>query len=125
MDPTQPLPARPASTSARAPDNHLSSLMDRQLEIAGILQNALIRDQNSLTSRELRDLSSSASTLIGLSHRTDQVSATLKTYQTFVSVVLEFLRERSDALGEDLLAEIRRVGQEMKADAEVGLILEG
>ena len=46
-----------------------------------------------------------------------------QTYRSFVSVVLEFLKSRSDSLGEDLLAELRKTGAEMKTPADaMGLI---
>ena len=121
LDPTKPVPyAAPAATD----DADLANLMGRQLTIAGILQDALLRDQNSLTTRELRDLSSSASTLLSLSHRTEQALAQLTTYRSFVSVVLEFLKSRSDSLGEDLLAELRKTGAEMRTPADAMALIE-
>lgn len=122
MDPTKPLPY--AAPAAATDDADLANLMGRQLTIAGILQDALLRDQNSLTTRELRDLSSSASTLLSLSHRTDQALAQLTTYRSFVSVVLEFLKSRSDSLGEDLLAELRKTGAEMRTPADAMALIE-
>ena len=123
MDPTRPMPPRPEPVDLE--DTDLSALLGRQLEIAGILQKALIREKNSLTTRELKDLASSASTLLSLSHRTDQVLASLNTYKAFTSVVLEFLKERSDTLGEDLLAKLREVAEEMRADEAVKALMQG
>jgi hypothetical protein len=117
------MPPRPEPVDLE--DTDLSALLGRQLEIAGILQKALIREKNSLTTRELKDLASSASTLLSLSHRTDQVLASLNTYKAFTSVVLEFLKERSDTLGEDLLAKLREVAEEMRADEAVKALMQG
>ncbi len=112
-DPTMPLAAQ--QDEPETDDGaDLAVLLGRQLTIAGVLQDALLRDKNSLTTRELRDLSSSASTLLSLSHRTDQALSQLVTYRSFVSVVLEFLKSRSDLLGEDLLAELRKTARDMR-----------
>lgn len=112
-DPTMPLAAQQDEPETDD-DADLAVLLGRQLTIAGVLQDALLRDKKSLTTRELRDLSSSASTLLSLSHRTDQVLSQLVTYRSFVSVVLEFLKSRSDLLGEDLLAELRKTARDMR-----------
>lgn len=116
-DPTVPLPYPNLSDS----DAALDTLMDKQLKIAGVLQDMVIRDHSSLSSRELRDLSASASNLLALSHRTNQLTEALKTYKEFVSVVLEFLKTRSDHLWEDLLAELREVGKQMSVDMPTDL----
>jgi hypothetical protein len=43
----------------------------------------------------------------------------LTTYRTFVEVVLEFIRRRSDTLGEDLSEELQKVAREMRAETAV------
>lgn len=116
MDPTKP---QPRQTPVITPDEDadIADLLNKQLTIVSVLQSALLNNQHELSTRELRDLASSASTLLGLSHRTEQVLAQLTTYRSFVSVVLEFLKARSDSLGEDLLAELRKTGAEMRTPA--------
>jgi hypothetical protein len=120
-DPSQPL-APPPPAGATAPAKRQASiqnLLEAQLEIAGDLQ-ALIRDQkSSLSARDFKDLATSASNLIALAHRTDETLRTVQTYKSFVDVVLEFLRQRSDSLGEDLLAELREVAKGLRAEQAV------
>lgn len=123
MDPTKPIPYT-ALPDASEEEVDLATLLDKQLRIANVLQTALLKDQNSLTTRELKDLASSASTLLSLSHRTDSALASLTTYRTFVSVVLEFLRERSDTLGEDLMTKLRQTAAEMRASTAVAQVLD-
>ena len=115
-DPTMPMAYTPREQTAD--DADLATLLGRQLEIAAVLQDALLKDHNSLSTRELRDLASSASTLLSLSHRTEQALSALVTYRAFISVVLEFLKSRSDLLGEDLLARLRETAQEMRTPAD-------
>ena len=125
MDPTKPVPYAAPNLGAASDDTaDLADLLGRQLVIAGVLQDALLKDKNSLTTRELRDLASSASTLLSLSHRTESALATISTYRSFVSVVLEFLKSRSDSLGEDLLAELRKTGAEMRTPADAMALIE-
>jgi hypothetical protein len=93
--------------------NDLQGLLETQLRIAGALQQLIIRDQRTLSARDFKDLSSAASSLIALSHRTERTLEEISTYRIFASTVLEFLRNRSDSLGEDLLEELHRVAHEM------------
>ena len=93
--------------------NDLQGLLETQLQIAGALQQLIIRDQRTLSARDFKDLSSAASSLIALSHRTERTLEEISTYRVFASTVLEFLRKRSDSLGEDLLEELHRVAHEM------------
>lgn len=93
--------------------NDLQGLLETQLQIAGALQQLIIRDQRTLSARDFKDLSSAASSLIALSHRTERTLEEISTYRVFASTVLEFLRKRSDSLGEDLLDELHRVAHEM------------
>lgn len=118
-DPSQPL--TPASLPGSRTDRQarVQDLLETQLSIAQDLQE-LIRDQkSSLSPRDMKDLSTTASNLIGLAHRTDHLLKSVQTYQTFTEVVLEFLRQRSDQLGEDLLQELRKVAKGLKAEASV------
>lgn len=116
-DPTMPMAVQQSEPEADD-DADLAVLLGRQLTIAGVLQDALLKDRDKLTTRELRDLSSSSSTLLSLSHRTESALSSLTTYRAFVATVLEFLKSRSDLLGEDLLAELRKTGAEMRTPAD-------
>jgi hypothetical protein len=82
------------------------------------MQSIILRDKESLSPRDLKDLAAGASSLIALSHRTEQTLQEISTYRVFLNVVLEFLRRRSDTLGEDLLGELQAVAQELRAQTE-------
>ena len=112
-DPTMPITATPSEPDADD-EADLAVLLGRQLTIAGVLQDALLKDRDKLSTRELKDLASSASTLLSLSHRTEQALSSLTTYRAFVATVLEFLKSHSDLLGEDLLAELRKTARDMR-----------
>lgn len=110
MNPNQVLP------QALAPEMRevsLEQLLDRQLGIADTLQNVLITQQAGMDFKDMQSLASTTSSLIALSHKTDSALRQLSTYRTFVDIVLEFLSERSDTLGEDLLAHLRLKAAEM------------
>ena len=119
LDPSLPLnlPHQPDS------DADLQDLLEKQLKIAAAMQAVILRDQSSLSARDLKDLAAAASSLIALSHRTEQTLKEITTYRTFVNVVLEFLKRRSDDIGNDLLAELREVAQELRAGADVKRLL--
>lgn len=113
LDPTLPMDAPALPFSAPA---DLQRLLQTQLQIADTLQRLIIRDQASLSPRELKDLAASASSLISLSHRTETTLNEIATYRLFLDAILEFLRRRSDSLGVDLMAELQRVAQELRAE---------
>ncbi len=116
LDPSLPLTFPSASTPSGEAD--LQDLLEKQLLIASAMQTVILRDQSSLSPRDLKDLAAAASSLIALSHRTEQTLKEITTYRTFVNVVLEFLRRRGDQIGQDLMAELRNVAQELRAEEE-------
>lgn len=65
----------------------------------------------ALSPREMKELVSSLSTLLTLAHRTGQAEEEIQTYKAYVSIVNDFLRRRSDGLGEDLASELREVAK--------------
>lgn len=97
----------------------LQDLLRTQLQIAEAMQKIILRDQASLSPRDLKDLAAGASSLIALSHRTEQTLKEISTYRTVLGVILEFLRRRNDSLGEDLLGELHAVAAELKATADL------
>jgi hypothetical protein len=115
MDPSQIAPRtnRPAAQDTDIVD--VRELLERQLRIASSLQEAIINDNGELTPKDLGSLASTASAVIGLGHKTEQLLTEISTLRLFSQVVLEFLRNRSDSLGEDLLKELRGVAESMNA----------
>lgn len=116
-DPTAP--AKPAPLEAFGRKISVQGLLEQQLQIAADLQSMIKEQRNNLSPRDYRDLATSTSNLIALAHRTDHMLRTTQTYQAFVDVVMEFLRKRSDDLGEDLLEELRESAKELRAEAEL------
>ena len=97
----------------------VQQLLERQLRIASALQTSIIRDGHNLSAKDLQALASTASSVISLSHRTEQLLTEISTLRLFSQCVLEFLRNRNDSLGEDLLAELREVAASMGAEYSV------
>jgi hypothetical protein len=119
MDPSQIAP-RTNRPAAQEPDLvDVRQLLERQLQIASSLQEAILRDGDSLAPKELQALASTASSVISLSWKTEQLIQEISTLRLFSQVVLEFLRNRSDQLGEDLLSELRDVAESMSAGGSV------
>ncbi len=116
FDPALPLDIDLSSNPGESTD--LRVLLEKQLQIASVMQGVILRDHSALSPRDLKDLAAAASSLIALSHRTEQTLREITTYRTFVNVVLEFLKQRSDTLGQDLLEQLREVAQEMRAEEE-------
>lgn len=116
FDPT--LPRDVTERPAPAEPTDLQDLLRKQLQIAETMQSIILRDKESLSPRDLKDLAAGASSLIALSHRTEQTLQEISTYRVFLNVVLEFLRRRSDTLGENLLSELQSVAQELRAQTE-------
>lgn len=90
-------------------------LLERQLTIASSLQDTIIKQGSGLSPKDMKDLSSTASSMIALSHKTEQLLKEISTLRLFTQTVMEFLRQRSDLLGEDLLQELKSVGKTMGA----------
>ena len=112
MSPISPVvsPSNPVEPSSEV---SLEQLLERQLGIADTLQKILISQQHGMDSKEIQTLANTASSLISLSHKTDAALKQLSTYRAFVDIVLEFLADRSDSLGEDLLAQLRAKATEL------------
>jgi hypothetical protein len=112
MSPISPVvsPSNPVESSSEVT---LEQLLERQLGIADTLQKILISQQHGMDSKEIQTLANTASSLISLSHKTDAALKQLSTYRAFVDIVLEFLADRSDSLGEDLLAQLRAKATEL------------
>ena len=121
IDPTSSfVPASAGAEDANA-DANLSDLLRSQLLLAKRLQEKLLSDDMAaLSPREMKELVSSLSTLLTLAHRTGQAEEEIQTYKTYVSIVNDFLRRRSDGLGADLAAELREVAADYRdAPAEL------
>ncbi|MEN6304897.1 MAG: hypothetical protein ABFD96_19355 [Armatimonadia bacterium] len=116
LDPSAPIANQ---HTTEPPEADLQDLLEKQLKIASAMQQVILRDQSSLSPRDLKDLAAAASSLISLSHRTEQTLREITTYRTFVTTVLEFLRRRSDSVGTDLLAELKAVAKELRAEEEL------
>jgi hypothetical protein len=119
MDPSVIIPRANRSAAQDSDIVDVRQLLERQLQIASSLQEAILRDGDSLAPKELQALASTASSVIALSHRTEQLLSEISTLRLFSQTVLEFLRNRSDSLGEDLLAELREVAESMNAGHSV------
>lgn len=93
----------------------LETLLDTQLRVAGKLQEIVLQDLRSKAydPSALKDLVNATNSLVALGHKTEEALKKINTLQKFVGVVVEFLRARSDSLGEDLLAELQEVAQQM------------
>ena len=114
MDPSRPVTAPKPSILASDPSEvTLEQLLERQLGIADTLQQILITQRDGMDFKDVQSLANTASSLISLSHKTDAALKQLSTYRAFVDVVLEFLADRSDSLGEDLLAQLRAKAVEL------------
>jgi hypothetical protein len=111
------------STSSRQASS-VQSLLETQLTIAADLQELIRSQSSSLSPREYKELATATSNLIGLAHKTDETLKTIQSYRVFVDVVLDFLRQRSDSLGEDLLAELREVAKGLKAEVALDEVAE-
>lgn len=102
----------------------LEDILQTQLRIAHDLQQQITSaGVSGLSPRDRKDLAQAASGIIGLAHRTEESLRTIETYKAFFGVVLEFLRDRSDTLGEDLVGELKKTATRLGALGAVnGLI---
>ena len=123
MNPTQPLTA--ARTAALADDPTLEGLLSSQLKLAQTLQERLNRqDGDELSARDYRDFTSAATNIIALAHRTEEALREIRTLRTFIEVVLEFMKERSDTLGEDLVAQLVETSRSLRSEQDVFKVLD-
>jgi hypothetical protein len=114
MDPSRPVAAPNPSVFVTDPSEvTLEQLLERQLGIADTLQQILISQREGMDMKDIQSLANTASSLISLSHKTDAALKQLSTYRAFVDIVLEFLADRSDSLGEDLLTQLKAKAVEL------------
>lgn len=127
MDPTKPLPPEHGRDSSAPSDRKVSldGILEKNLEVADIILKKLGSESTDFTPREFKDLVSAAGSIASLAHRTENLQRQLRTYQLFTETVMDFLRNRSDALGEDLVSELQRVSFSLKAGSEVGQVVAG
>lgn len=95
----------------------LQRLLKTQGRVAASLQNLLLK--SDLPPKDFKEIATAAGSLVALANRTDGTLRTMETYRLFVEVVVEFIRRRSDALGDDLVAELLSVAKDMRAEIEV------
>lgn len=124
MDPSKPLPA-PGNSSPQDPAPTLEGLLSSQLRLAQSLQTRLNNQEaeGTLSPRDYRDFASAATGIISLAHRTEEALKVIKTYSTFFEVVLEFVRSRSDSLGEDLVAKLMETSRELRSEQEASSVI--
>ena len=121
-----PSSGRPASKPYRSAEEDtpdLASLLKSQARLAMTLQQR-VESEPSMEVKELKDIATACSTLVNGVHRAGELHRTIETYRLFHSVVLAFLKSRSDTLGEDLLAELRTVASQMSARSQLGSLLD-
>lgn len=116
FDPT--LPRDVTERPAPAEPTDLQDLLRKQLQIAETMQSIILRDKESLSPRDLKDLAAGASSLIALSHRTEQTLQEISTYRVFLNVVLEFLRDGLQFAEQVLADGIAAAAQELRAQTE-------
>ena len=100
-------------------DTSLETLLKNQIIIAGELQKVIKKEGAGLSTKELKELVSTSSSIVTAAYKAGESLRALTTYRTFVEVVLEFIRRRSDTLGEDLSEELQKVAREMRAETAV------
>ena len=111
---------RTASVEDDTPD--LAQLLKSQARLAMTLQQR-VESMPSMEVKELKDIATACSTLVNGVHRAGELHRTIETYRLFHSVVLAFLKRRSDSLGEDLLAELKTVADQMSARSTLNGLL--
>ncbi len=120
-----PTSNRPASKLYRSGEEDtpdLASLLKSQARLAMTLQQR-VENEPSMEVKELKDIATACSTLVNGVHRAGELHRTIETYRLFHSVVLAFLKSRSDTLGEDLLAELKTVADQMSARSALNGLL--
>jgi hypothetical protein len=118
MDPTLPLPP-PAPAPKPEKEATLAGALQAQLQLAVSIQERLADPSERLEPRDFKDLVSAASGIVALAHRSDEALRTISTYERAFAVVFEFLRRRGDAIGEDLVSELRSVARDLHAENDL------
>ena len=106
-DPSVPQPGYSDYLDSRdleAPSD-LQGLLETQLQIAHVIQQAVLRDRHTMSARDLKDLSGAASSLIALSHRTEKTLQAVTTYRVFVGVVFLELTGRLGELAGEIIGD--------------------
>lgn len=122
MNPSGLLPPSPMGAQSQD-EATLESILKAQLNIASTIQSKLESESN-LDPREYKDLIVAATGIISLAHRTEESLKTITTLQLFVDTVMEFLKSRSDTVGEDLVAALVRVAEGLNAREEVSSVIQ-
>ena len=94
----------------------LEGLLKNQLIIADKLQKLITEHGDRYSSKDLKDLISVTNTLVVNSHRAGETLKELTTYRQFFETIIEFIRQRQDSFGSDLLQHLKNVAEEMKTD---------
>lgn len=95
----------------------LEELFKTQLTIARKLQKMITEQGDSYSSRDLKDLISVSTSLVANSHRAGETLKELTTYRLFFETIIEFIRQRQDSFGDELLEHLKSVADEMKTGA--------
>lgn len=118
-DPTSILTSFPGFDGNLNEAVSLEDLLKNQIIIAGELQKIIRQQGSHLDPKELKDLVQTSSTVVAAAYKAGESLRALSTYRTFVEVVLEFLKRRSDTLGDDLLAELLSTARDLRAEGVV------
>lgn len=121
FDPLAPLSTAPSGAN-QDPTATLEEVLATQLGLAKRLQQRLINEEY-LEPRDYKDLVSTANNILALAHRTEEATRIIGTYKLFVSTVTEFLRNRSDTIGEDLIEELLKTAKNLGTDGTIGPML--
>lgn len=101
----------------------IDDLYNNQLSIAAEVQRLIINSKGTLASDELKELVALSVQLVNAINRTEETVKALNTYKAFFGVIIEFLRRRTDAVGDDLVAELKAVATEMRQEAAFAAIV--
>lgn len=100
----------------------LSDILTKQLEVAGDIQKQLTN--GTLDPKDYKDLITAANNIITMAHRTDESLRIIETYKIFTESVMEFLRSRSDQLGEDLVKQLKTTAAGLRTERQVTDVIE-
>lgn len=114
-DPSYVSPPDPSFTFEADLDVTFEELLKKQILIANALQERICKPGEPLDVRDLKDLVTASSSLVSAVQRGGEALKSLETYRVFINIVVEFLKRRSDSTGEDLMAELRSVAQELRS----------
>lgn len=101
----------------------LEQILAAQLGLAADIQRKVRDEVGVLEAREYKDLISAASGIVTTAYRTDEALRTIETYKLFSETVMEFLRSRSDSIGEDLVEQLRQVSHNLKSSSAVDKVI--